>query len=256
MRRKAFILLALALAPGPMAMAQAPAFGPNNDPMAARLSADKAADVETGSYVAGEEINFTLDRLGDKYLLRFAGNPETFVLSVDRVVLGGRVLKYDTGTTALRISVWGGMTLYTDQAPGGLPATRTGDVTAADRAPVGAADLENALRDETGHLAYADQVALRFSAGGIGDKNREDAFDTLINAGAAIERVLALPAGRNAFQRRIQTVRLTPGDRPGLSLSGRTLVIAFVPGQGPLGRLSSRAMTVELGKILSVPESG
>jgi len=256
MRRKAYILLALALSFGPVALAQTPASGPNSDPMAARLSADKAADVETGSYVAGEQINFTLDRLGDKYLLRFAGNPETFVLNVDRVILGGRVLKYDTGATALRISVWGGMTLYTDTAPGGLPATRTGDVTPEDRAPVGAADLESALRDQSGHLAYADQVTLRFSAGIIGDKNREEAFDTLINAGAAIERVVALPAGRSAFQRRIQAVRLAAGDKPGVTLSGRTLVIAFVPGQGPLGRLSSRAMTVELGKILSVPESG
>ncbi len=66
---------------------------------------------------------------GDKYLLRFDGGPENFVLYGDRVALGGRELKYDTGALALKISVWGGVTLYTQEAPGGLPATRTGDAT-------------------------------------------------------------------------------------------------------------------------------
>jgi hypothetical protein len=249
MRLKPFIVLALALCFGAPLRAQ-----PSD--LAARLSADKAADVETGAYEAGENIDFTLERLGDKYLLRFAGNPETFVLTVDRVILGGRVFKYDTGTTALRISVWGGMTLYTDTAPGGLPATRTGDVTPLTRAPVTASDLENALRDEAAHLAYADKLELRFSANGIGDNAREDAFDALVSIGAAIERVAAAPAGQSALQRQILAVRLSPGDKPGLTLSGRTLVVDFVSGRGPLGRLSSRAMTVELGKILSVPESG
>jgi len=36
--------------------------------------------------------------------------------------------KYDTGATALRVSVWGGLTLYTQDAPQGLPATYQGTV--------------------------------------------------------------------------------------------------------------------------------
>ena len=225
MRLKAFIRVGLALAAGAPALAQ-PRLAQNNDPMAARLSADKAADVETGAYQAGDKIDFTLDRLGDKYLLRFAGTPETFALSVDRVILGGRVLKYDTGATALRISVWGGMTLYTDTEPGGLPATRTGDLTGPARAAVSASDLEAALRDEASHLAYADKLDLRFSANGIAANGRDDAFDALISAGAAIERVVAAPAARSAFQRQIvrrrfQRVLPARRGRPRLALPDR-----------------------------------
>src|SRR5438874_7710598 len=103
----------------PAAWAQTAA--PEGDAMSARLSADKVGDIQSGSYSAGDTVAFSLQSYGDKFLLRFDGGSETFVLGVDRVALGGRELKYDTGATALRISVWGGMTLYTDRAPGGLP---------------------------------------------------------------------------------------------------------------------------------------
>src|SRR5580704_11153031 len=122
--------------------------------MSARLSAEKVGDVETGSYSAGDNLNFSLDSYGDKYLLRFADSPESYVLSVERIFLGGRILRYDTGVTALRVSVWGGMTLYTAGAPGGLPATKTSDDLAAPRPLVGRDDLMAALADEESHLDY------------------------------------------------------------------------------------------------------
>src|SRR5690348_10016046 len=111
------------------AMAQEP-----SDPMAARLSAERVSDVAVGDYTAAEDINFTiLPYGGDKYLLRFDDSPENFVLASDRVALGGRELRYDTGALALKISVWGGVTLYTVDAPNGLPATRTGDALAPSK---------------------------------------------------------------------------------------------------------------------------
>src|ERR1700761_9561782 len=120
------ILLGRALLDASGPMAQEP-----SDPMAARLSAERVSDVAVGDYTAADDINFTILPYGtDKYLLRFDDSPESFVLSSDRVALGGRELRYDTGVLALKISVWGGVTLYTVDAPGGLPATRTGDALA------------------------------------------------------------------------------------------------------------------------------
>jgi len=232
--------------------AQPPA--PAGDPMAARLSADKVADVQIGSFMAGDNIAFSLDLAGGKYLLRFDGNPEIFALQVDRVALGGRVLKYDTGATALRISVWGGMTLYTEAAPGGLPATRTGDFSTPPLTPVSESDLETALRDETSHLAYVQHVNVHFSAPVTGDAAHTQAFDALANIDGGIARVVASPAGRAAFAKRIGGVKLAEGDRPAVSLSGRILTVVFVPDQGPAGRPSSRAIAMALGKFLSVPE--
>ena len=227
--------------------------------MSARLSAEKVGDVEPGSYSAGDN-NFSLDIHGDKFLLRFAGNPEAFVLSGDRVVLGGRVLKYDTGVTALRISVWGGMTLYTDAAPGGLPATRTGDSAAPPRPPVTDADLDAALNDEATHLSYVEQMHLHFSTDAAvltrSDDARALAFDALTNAEAGIERVVANTAARQAFSHKIDAVRVVEGDKPSITLSGRTLLVGFAPAQGVAGRASSRAITQALGKLLAIPEPG
>ena len=248
------ILLALVLTPGLAAAVRAQEPGP----MAARLSAEKVGGVEPGSYSAGEKLAFSIDPYGDKFLLRFDGNPEAFVLTGDRVALGGRVLKYDTGATVLRISIWGGMTLYTDSSPEGLPVTRTGDFTSPPREPVSEAELLAALNDEAAHLTYVDQMHLRFSAGDVagGEQARALAFDALANAQTGIERLVATPSGRQAFSRKIDSVRIVEGAKPGLTLSGRTLLVHFVPADAEAGRASSRAVSQELGKLLAINEPG
>lgn len=252
-RARPAIAMLFLLAASAAAQAQPPASA--GDPMAARLSADKGADVQAGSYTAGDNIAFSLDAAGGKYLLRFDGNPETFALQADRVALGGRVLKYDTGATALRMSVWGGMTLYTEEAPGGLPATRTGDFVSTPLTPVSTSDLEAALRDEAAHLAYVQHVNVHLTAPIAGDVSRTQAFESLANIDAGVQRIVATPAGRTAFSKRIQGIKLAEGDRPAVSLSGRILTVVFVPDQGAAGRPSSRAIAVALGKFLSVPEN-
>ena len=159
--------------------------------MAARLSAQKVSDVAAGDYSAADDVNFTLIPYGDKYLLRFDGNPENFVLYGDRIALGGRELKYDTGAIALKISVWGGVTLYTQDAPGGLPATRTGDAALPPKLAVPVASLATALSDEESHLSYTQHLKLHFSADAAvvkgGDDARAYAFDTLVNSEIGIE---------------------------------------------------------------------
>ena len=228
--------------------------------MAARLSAERVSDVAAGDYSAADDIDFTILPYGDKYLLRFADSPENFVLYSDRVALGGRELKYDTGVLALKISVWGGVTLYTQDAPSGLPATRNGDATAPPRLAVSAADLTAALTDEENHIAYVQHLKLHFSADasilGDNDDARNYAFDTLVNSEIGIEHVIATPTGRAAFVHRFDTMRIVEGDKPTIAISGRTLLVSFVPAAGAAGRASSRAIAFALGKMLSLPEPG
>ena len=249
------ILLVLALLGTVPAAAQEP-----SDPMAARLSAERVSDVAVGDYSAADDVNFAILPYGDKYLLRFSDSPENFVLYGDRVALGGRELRYDTGALALKISVWGGVTLYTQDAPGGLPATRTGDASAAPRFTVSASDLANAMTDEENHLAYVQQLKLHFSADAAVLKDNDDvrayAFDTLINSVFGIERLIATSTGRAAFTKRFDSVRIVEGDKPTIAISGRTLLVSFAPTAGATGRASSRAITFALGKILSIPEPG
>ena len=230
------------------------------DPMAARLSAERLAGIDPGEYMAGDSLGFSLVPYGDKYLLRFDGSAERYVLTVERVLLGGRVLLYDTGATAIRVSVWGGMTLYTADAPDGLPATRVGDITAPPRAPVSRADLVGALSDEAGHLAYTRNLHLRFTVQpGVlsgGDDIRSVAFDALVSAAAGIERLLASPGGLAAVQKTFNTVKLVESDHPGVTLSGKTLEVGFAPLAGVAGNASSREVAYTLGKMLSVSEPG
>jgi hypothetical protein len=230
-----------------------------SDPMAAKLSAEKGSDIAAGSYSAAENINFTLTPYGgDKYLLRFDGTPENFVLYGDRIALGGRELKYDTGAIALKVSVWGGVTLYTQDMPSGLPATRTGDAANPPKLSVPAASLNTALSDEENHLNYMQHLKLHFTADPSvisgGEDARAYAFDTLVNSEMGIERIVGTPAGRAAFNHRFDTVRIVEGDKPTIAISGRTLLVSFVPSAGAAGRASSRAIAYALGKMLAVSE--
>jgi hypothetical protein len=255
--RAILVICLLAAITGPVLAQQESAV---SDPMAARLSAEKLGDVETGSFSAGENLNFTLEPYGDRFLLRFADSPEGYVLSVERIFLGGRILRYDTGATALRVSVWGGMTLYTADAPNGLPTTRISDDLPQPRLPVSRDDLVAALADEESHLTYTLGLHLRFSAEpallASNNDRRGLAFDTLISTAAGIEHLMATPAGRQALAKKFDTVRIVASAKAGVSLSGKTLLVSFAPASGQAGRASSREVALELGKMLQIAEAG
>src|ERR1700712_1518727 len=89
-----------------------------------RLSIDRLGDIRTGAYSISNGAVFTLDHYTDKYLMRFVGEPEIYVLYADSSSMGGRILKFDSGGTALQVSGWGALTIYTDAQPSGLPAER------------------------------------------------------------------------------------------------------------------------------------
>ncbi|MBN9587835.1 MAG: hypothetical protein BGN85_08465 [Alphaproteobacteria bacterium 64-11] len=234
-----------------------PGINPYTNPMAARLSAERMGDVRPGIYSTGDGSTvFTLKPYNGKYLLTFQNSPEVFVLSVEHGSLGARILKYDTGATAIRVSVWGGMTLYTRDAPGGVPATRQDDAPPATDLAISQPELQAALEDEAGHLTYVQKVDLRFSADPAvmsGDPDtRGRAFDALINAALGIERYLtSLPIARQIFSKRINSVKVAEGGKPTVTLTGQTLLVSFVPGEGHEGHASSLAIEQELSRLLA-----
>ncbi len=226
--------------------------------MAARLSAEHVSAVEPGLYSAGDTASFSLEAYSaNKYLLRFAGGGENFVLTMERGSLGAKLFKYDTGATALRVSVWGGVTLYTPDAPQGLPATWQSDAPASDPVNVSASELTTAFGDEGGHLAYVQNISLKFSADpavlAADAETRGRAFDALTNAAEGIERfLLASPVARQALGKRINSVKVAEGGKPTVAISGQTLLVSFVPGEGHEGHASSLAIQQELTRLLAV----
>ncbi|MBV9550143.1 MAG: DUF4908 domain-containing protein [Alphaproteobacteria bacterium] len=239
-----------------VALLPAAAGAQSADSILARLSAEKPAAPEPGLYSAGEGRDFVLLPWHGKYLLRFAGAAETFVLTSDPGSLGAKLLKYDTGAAALSVSVWGGVTLYAADAPGGLPATRQGDAATPAPAAITAADLKSAFDDEGNHFSYADNLGLRFMVDGALPADaggRALLFDVLDTCQAGIERFLAAgAAARQALSHHVAQVKLEKAAKPGLALNGRTLLVRYVPADGFLGRLSSHAVAHQLGKLLAV----
>jgi hypothetical protein len=187
----------------------------------------------------------------------FSGHAENFVLTMDRASLGAKLLKYDTGTTALRVSVWGGVTLYTQDSPQGVPATYQSAVSPSVPLAVSAGELQTALSDETSHLTYVQNIALKFSADpavlAADAKTRGRAFDALVNAAVGIERFLvSAPSARQTLVRRVNSVKVAEGGKPTIAISGQTLLVSFVPSEGHEGHASSLAIQQELSKLLVV----
>jgi hypothetical protein len=226
------------------------------DQMSARLSEERVGDVEPGTYSAGP-TTFTLDRYGDKFIIRFAGDSEIYVLYTDRASLGGRTLKFDSGALVLRVAGWGGMTLYTDSDPGGVPAERTGDSLLPSLNFISLQEMQSVAEDEAEHLAYSRRVHLNFTADWnalAGDARlRAVCFDALQNTVRGIDRFVLNEKARAAFTRKIDQVRLALGTKPIMFLSGRTLNVTFNAQTGYVGRASSRGIARALGQLLSVP---
>lgn len=177
------------------------------------------------------------------------------MLYADHGALGGRILKFDSGETALNVAGWGGMTLYTDQAPQGLPAVRTGDALPPQPPNVSTQDIQAAAGDEAERLAYVRRINVQFTAdwNALNENplTRGFAFDTMENTARGIERFSGGGAQREAFVRHVSSVMIVQGSRPTLGLSGRTLMVSFNPGLGFAGRASSHAIARALGNVLS-----
>jgi hypothetical protein len=226
------------------------------DELGARMSMDRIADVQTGSYSAGDQIRFSLDRYSSYYLLRFDGDPETYVLYVGHGSLGGQVLNYDSGETALKVAGWGSLTLYTDAQLGGLPAERSGDSIAPALTQISLAAMQNAAGDEAEHLSYTRRLRVSFVADwpalAADPGLRALAFDAMQNAARGIDRFAASAAARAAVTAKIDTVHILTNGKPTIDLKGKTLNVTFNPSQGYAGRASSRGIARALGRLLSV----
>jgi len=225
-----------------------------------RMSIDRLGDIQPGTFTASNGATFTLTQDAAKYLLHFSGDPEVFVLYVDHASLGGRVLKYDSGETALAVSGWGAVTIYTDAQPGGLPAERTGGGAAPSLLVLSLADMQKAAADETAHLAYARGLHIAFVADWdalAGDTTlRMLTFDAMQNAARGLDRFAANAAARAVIAARMDTVHMVIGGRPTLTLHGRTLLVNFAPLHGYEGRASSHAIARALGEMFSIPIAG
>lgn len=221
-----------------------------------RLATDRLAQIQSGTYQAGDTVQFIIEMADDHYLMQMAGKPEVFVLYPGNASLGGRILKYDSGETALRVAGWGGITLYTDEKPDGLPAVRIGDAIAPTLQNVSLKDMEKAAKDEMQHLVYLHRLHIAFTADwkelANDAQQRAMAFDAMENAVRGIDRFASNKKGRAALDGKVTNVYIVTAEKPTLALKSDTLVVTFNPAKHYAGRASSRAIARALSTVFHV----
>jgi hypothetical protein len=161
--------------------------------------------------------------------------------------LGGRVLKYDTGEVAFQVAGWGGLTLYTEDERGGVPAERADDETDNFQpAPVTARDVRAFALKLAQGLEQTHDFGVGFAADWDeltqGDGVRALAIDAMRNAAYALDRLAEGPE-REAIAERFHLVRVGAAAEPGAKMQDGVLVISYTPEGGPSARPSSRAIS-------------
>jgi hypothetical protein len=201
---------------------------------------------EDGHYLAGENIEFWIDHQDENVRLRFADNEEIFYLGSEPSSLGGRVLKYDTGDVALAVSGWGGVTLYTNEVPGGIPAERMGEAPNLDPRPVPARETQTFAANLARELATGESLAVGFAADwdriSRGNRTRALAIDSMRNATYALAELAETPESKSANADRIKIIRIIPSDKSGVSVVNGTVTVTFDANGEPSERPSSRAI--------------
>lgn len=198
-----------------------------------------------GTYMVGDKTEFIIDHHGDQLRLRFSGSDEVFYLSSEAAPLGARVLKYDTGEPALRVTGWGGVTLYTAQEKTGAPAEYSDVVHNVDPLPVPAEGVKRFAAGLAHELNSGGDLIIGFAAdwdvlaqsAGI----RELVCDAMRNTTYALEQVTSGPA-RNAIADHLHVVHIVERDRPSAVLRGGVLTVTVAPKMGEAGRPSSLAI--------------
>jgi hypothetical protein len=204
-----------------------------------------------GAYAANDVPSFTLDSIGDQIRLRFVGSEEVFYLTNDPAPLGGRYLKYDTGEVVLSVAGWGGVTLYTDDVPSGIPAelrsaSAPQAVSPLVTRPVETLDMKALAAQLSKDVSQQGLFRIGFSAdfetlSRENESTRVLAADALRNAAYALEQ-MADEQERAAAAKALRSVRVNPAAEPAVAVHDDTLIVTFAPAGGPSARPSSLAI--------------
>jgi hypothetical protein len=221
---------------------------PDETPPEARRQAVPTDDVAVYATLDGRR--FVLDRTGKDPKVQFEGSDEVIVLREEPASLGERLLKLSTGEVLLKITNWGGLTLYTPENQQGEPVDRQGE---AQPISLGARPLED-LQREAQSLEASLSAALGVSVPVIvdwgtvpnDDNARATLFEAILHARSALGDFAADDYGRAALSTNLRAVQFMFSSVPGTEYSGGTWIIRVSPDQGLAGRLSAQDLRTAL----------
>ncbi|MDQ8027437.1 MAG: DUF4908 domain-containing protein [Brevundimonas sp.] len=180
---------------------------------------------------------FTLDRSGQRPLLRFERRDETWVLRATAVPRGDVIYRNDEGQQILRISPGGGVTVYTTRAPGGSPASFTGAGERLALPSLGPAQLFQLM---TRRSAMLSQTMGRLIEINVDTDEEAEGLtvEALILSTDAVLRIARSPTGRSSLSQ-LRRIVIAQGSSASASYSRGELRIVVAPVQGVAGRPSS-----------------
>lgn len=176
---------------------------------------------------------------------------EIYLVSGERGPRGDTIYKDAQGEVLLRITSYGGATVYWPGERQGQAASRSfGDDAALQLPPADFAAAQRRARMATATLSALTGAPIVFE---IGDGRGEDArvlADAVARAAAGMGKVASDPTGARILAARIERVYFEAGGSPGLSLENGVLTLIYDPSAGLEGRPGSGAVARFLEETL------
>ncbi|MDP2118183.1 MAG: DUF4908 domain-containing protein, partial [Brevundimonas sp.] len=191
----------------------------------------------TGRYVSESGEAFILDRSGQRPLLRFDRREETWVLRPSAAPRGDVIYRNDAGDQLLRVTPGGGMTVYTQRAPGGSPASFSGPGESLSPPTLGPVQLWNLMARRSAMLSRALGRLIKINLD-TGEEAESLSVEALILSTDAVLRIARSPTARSSLDR-LSSITIVEGPRASVTYARGDLQIVVAPTQGVAGRPSS-----------------
>jgi len=196
-------------------------------------------------YVSEEGDAFVLDRSQPRPLLKFEGSPEVWALRSQPAPRGDVIYKNDLGEPVLRATRLGGLTVFTEQRPGGSAAALTGGGPPIRLPQLGPQALFDRLAQASARSTRAARRLIPFEAAATPASSSLIA-DAAIVAAEAVVR-LSRRADGKALVGRIVKVRLAEGKKAAAVVVQGEMRITVSAVDGLAGRPSSDRIMAAAG---------
>ncbi|MFN3668899.1 MAG: DUF4908 domain-containing protein [Brevundimonas sp.] len=191
----------------------------------------------TGRYVAESGEAFTLDRSGQRPLLRFDRRDETWVLRPTAAPRGDVIYRNDAGDQLLRVTPGGGITVYTPRSPGGSPVSFSGPGPSLTPPTLGPTQLFQLMARRSAMLSQTMGRLIEINVD-TGEQAESLSVEALILSTDAVLRIARSPTARASLNR-LRAITIVEGGRASVTYSRGELRIVVAPVQGVAGRPSS-----------------
>ncbi len=199
-----------------------------------------------GHYVSEEGAAFTLDRSTTRPLLKYDNSPEVWSLTPQPAPRGDVIYKNDLGQPVLRATRLGGLTLFTDQRPGGSAAALTGESQPLKLPTLGPQALLERLAQASARASRAAKRLIPFEADAT-PASAPLVADAAVVAAEAVVRIMRRPDSRTLLAR-FSKVKLIEGKKSGVVLEQGVIRITVTPVLGLTGRPSSERIIAVLDR--------